>query len=394
MLDSEHLESLWREKGVQPWTVEQHDGEGIFIPAGCPHQVRNLRPATKVAMDFVAPESAGVAQRLREVRRRLCMLEVRNNEGVAVEELEYHDKLQAMCMLQRAVCWALAELTGNKALLPPVLEPTPKKGKATAPRSPSKAAAKRRSGPAGLKHLRNRSSLMALGGRQQNPAQNEALAQPLLQFGLPGLSAKGLAALRATCRAMKAAVDWHTGSLWAEAAEQLLAPPSLPDQSGPHGHAIQQALRIKAATLVNLRQGSPAGVLTVALPPGFQSSMAGDPPELIWAPPYLGVSCHLLLLSSVETRDPIHWEDMRLVYRGPDPATIPFILLVNTLSGATTPIQPSPGCSGPTRAFWLRNGRQLATADTPAMDSLHAGSLCFSLVDAADPYAGYHLEPS
>ncbi len=42
------------------------------------------------------------------------MLEVRNNEGVAVEELEYHDKLQAMCMLQRAVCWALAELTGNK----------------------------------------------------------------------------------------------------------------------------------------------------------------------------------------------------------------------------------------------------------------------------------------
>ena len=30
-------------------------------------QVRNLRPATKVALDFVAPESAGVAQRLREV---------------------------------------------------------------------------------------------------------------------------------------------------------------------------------------------------------------------------------------------------------------------------------------------------------------------------------------
>ncbi|KAK9852829.1 hypothetical protein WJX84_001117, partial [Apatococcus fuscideae] len=154
MLDSEHLESLWRNKGVQTWTVEQHDGEGIFIPAGCPHQVRNLRPATKVALDFVAPESAEVAQRLREVRRRLCMLEVRNNEGVAVEELEYHDKLQAMCMLQRAVCWALAELTGNKAHLPPVLEPTPKKGKATAPRSPSKPAAKRRSGPAGLKRGR------------------------------------------------------------------------------------------------------------------------------------------------------------------------------------------------------------------------------------------------
>ena len=165
--------------------------------------------------------------------------------------------------------------------------------------------------------------------------------------------------------------------------------PQHPDSSRLLRYLKEAALlsRIKAATLVNLRQGSPAGVLTVALPPGFQSSMAGDPPELIWAPPYLGVSCHLLLLSSVETRDPIHWEDMRLVYRGPDPATIPFILLVNTLSGATTPIQPSPGCSGPTRAFWLRNGRQLATADTPAMDSLHAGSLCFSLVDAASGMA-------
>ncbi|KAK9865894.1 hypothetical protein WJX84_006777 [Apatococcus fuscideae] len=67
MLGSTHLESLKQEKGVEPWTFEQHDGEGVFIPAGCPHQVRNLRPATKVALDFVAPESASVAQRLREV---------------------------------------------------------------------------------------------------------------------------------------------------------------------------------------------------------------------------------------------------------------------------------------------------------------------------------------
>ena len=37
--------------------------KGVLVP----EQVRNLRPATKVALDFVAPESAGVAQRLREV---------------------------------------------------------------------------------------------------------------------------------------------------------------------------------------------------------------------------------------------------------------------------------------------------------------------------------------
>ena len=26
---------------VEPWTFEQNLGEAVFIPAGCPHQVRN-----------------------------------------------------------------------------------------------------------------------------------------------------------------------------------------------------------------------------------------------------------------------------------------------------------------------------------------------------------------
>lgn len=29
--------------GVEPWTFEQNLGEAVFIPAGCPHQVRNLK---------------------------------------------------------------------------------------------------------------------------------------------------------------------------------------------------------------------------------------------------------------------------------------------------------------------------------------------------------------
>lgn len=28
---------------VEAWTFEQFDGEAVFIPAGCPHQVRNLK---------------------------------------------------------------------------------------------------------------------------------------------------------------------------------------------------------------------------------------------------------------------------------------------------------------------------------------------------------------
>lgn len=29
--------------GIEPWTFVQRLGDAVFIPAGCPHQVRNLK---------------------------------------------------------------------------------------------------------------------------------------------------------------------------------------------------------------------------------------------------------------------------------------------------------------------------------------------------------------
>ena len=49
---------LASETGVHAWTFTQYDHEAVFIPAGCPHQVRNLRSCIKVALDFVSPEAA------------------------------------------------------------------------------------------------------------------------------------------------------------------------------------------------------------------------------------------------------------------------------------------------------------------------------------------------
>ena len=90
--------------GIEPWTFEQHLGEAVFIPAGCPHQVRNLKvkdfftiflkfqlgiglnnpimiylflyclivqSCTKVAVDFVSPENVHECIRLTEEFRRL-----------------------------------------------------------------------------------------------------------------------------------------------------------------------------------------------------------------------------------------------------------------------------------------------------------------------------------
>ena len=54
-----------------------------------------------------------------QVRRQLCKREMQQPGyiGADVADREYQDKLQGMCLLQRAVCWALAHLTKNKVRL-------------------------------------------------------------------------------------------------------------------------------------------------------------------------------------------------------------------------------------------------------------------------------------
>uniref|UniRef100_A0A0E0KFB9 JmjC domain-containing protein n=1 Tax=Oryza punctata TaxID=4537 RepID=A0A0E0KFB9_ORYPU len=42
-LTAEHKRKLKKEHGVEPWTFEQKLRDAVFIPAGCPHQVRNLK---------------------------------------------------------------------------------------------------------------------------------------------------------------------------------------------------------------------------------------------------------------------------------------------------------------------------------------------------------------
>ena len=90
---------LAEETGVHAWTFMQYDHEAVFIPAGCPHQVRNLRSCIKVALDFVSPEAA------REVL-------VLSDEfaGIANEE-----KLQSRLMLLHAAKQAVDLLDTHEA---------------------------------------------------------------------------------------------------------------------------------------------------------------------------------------------------------------------------------------------------------------------------------------
>nr|KYP72371.1 Lysine-specific demethylase 3B [Cajanus cajan] len=70
-LNEKHKKQLKQEFGVEPWTFEQHLGEAVFIPAGCPHQVRNRKSCIKVALDFVSPENVQECIRLTEEFRLL-----------------------------------------------------------------------------------------------------------------------------------------------------------------------------------------------------------------------------------------------------------------------------------------------------------------------------------
>ncbi|MBA0554888.1 hypothetical protein Golob_013963 [Gossypium lobatum] len=65
-LNEYHKRKLRQEFGVVPWSFEQNLGQAVFLPAGCPFQVRNLQSNVQLGLDFLFPESVGEAVRLAE----------------------------------------------------------------------------------------------------------------------------------------------------------------------------------------------------------------------------------------------------------------------------------------------------------------------------------------
>lgn len=97
-LSERHKKQLKEEFNVEPWTFEQHLGEAVFIPAGCPHQVRNRKSCIKVALDFVSPENVQECIQLTEEFRLLP-------KGHRAKE----DKLEVKKMALYAVSAAVSE---------------------------------------------------------------------------------------------------------------------------------------------------------------------------------------------------------------------------------------------------------------------------------------------
>ncbi|WOH02450.1 hypothetical protein DCAR_0521839 [Daucus carota subsp. sativus] len=89
-LNAEHQRRLKEEYGIEPWRVVQNLGDAIFIPAGCPFQVRNLKSCIQVSTGFVSPESIHECLRFTEEIRVLPREHVAKEDKLGVKKLIIH----------------------------------------------------------------------------------------------------------------------------------------------------------------------------------------------------------------------------------------------------------------------------------------------------------------
>ncbi|MED6116728.1 hypothetical protein PIB30_102881 [Stylosanthes scabra] len=88
--------------GIEPWTFVQRLGEAVFIPAGCPHQVRNLKSCIKVALDFVSPENLGECFRLTEEFRTLPINHRSSEDKLEVKKMTVYSMEDVIKNLEEA----------------------------------------------------------------------------------------------------------------------------------------------------------------------------------------------------------------------------------------------------------------------------------------------------
>lgn len=77
----------------------QRQGEAVFIPAGCPHQVYNLRSSIKVAEDFVSPENIGRCLTLTEQFRALPPTHTRKQDNLGIKDIMLHAVSHALSVI-------------------------------------------------------------------------------------------------------------------------------------------------------------------------------------------------------------------------------------------------------------------------------------------------------
>ncbi|XP_034238859.1 lysine-specific demethylase 3B-like [Thrips palmi] len=94
---------LEKEYGVTGYAIVQCLGDAVFIPAGAPHQVRNLHNCVKVAEDFVSPENVTHCFSLTQEFRELSDTHTNHEDKLQIKNIIYHTIKSAVSSLLREV---------------------------------------------------------------------------------------------------------------------------------------------------------------------------------------------------------------------------------------------------------------------------------------------------
>lgn len=99
---------LYKEYGVEGFPIAQCLGDAIFIPAGAPHQVRNLLNCIKVAEDFVSPENVSECFHLTHEFRALSDTHSNHEDKLQIKNIIYHTVKDALSVLSNALSRRIA----------------------------------------------------------------------------------------------------------------------------------------------------------------------------------------------------------------------------------------------------------------------------------------------
>ncbi|KAL9243561.1 hypothetical protein vseg_017434 [Gypsophila vaccaria] len=95
-LDSTHKMRLKEEFDIEPWTFNQCLGEAVFIPAGCPYQIKNVKSCINIALGFISPENASECIKLINEIRNLPSNHKAKQVKLEVEKM-------ALCSIDKAI---------------------------------------------------------------------------------------------------------------------------------------------------------------------------------------------------------------------------------------------------------------------------------------------------
>ncbi|XP_076625774.1 lysine demethylase 3 isoform X2 [Colletes latitarsis] len=115
-LDGPLRERLYREYGVEGYAIVQCLGDAVFVPAGAPHQVRNLHNCIKVAEDFVSPENVSHCFHLTQEFRALSDTHTNHEDKLQIKNIIYHAVKDSLTVLANVKEETLAKPKTNNEI--------------------------------------------------------------------------------------------------------------------------------------------------------------------------------------------------------------------------------------------------------------------------------------